>query len=79
LVLTASETAQEGYVIPSQPSGGDELIGRKGKAVTTLHPTGKMEVNNHTLDVVTDGEYIEKGQFVEIIEIRGNRIVVKAV
>ena len=79
LVLTASETAQGGYVIPSQPSGGDELTGRKGKAVTTLHPTGKMEVNNHTLDVVTDGEYIEKGQFVEIIEIRGNRIVVKAV
>lgn len=78
LVLTASETAQEGYVIPSQPSGGEELTGRKGKAVTTLHPTGKIEINNHTLDVVTDGEYIEKGQIVEIIEIRGNRIVVKA-
>jgi len=43
-----------------------------------LHPTGKIEVNNNTLDVVTDGEFIEKGQTVEIIEIRGNRIVVKA-
>ncbi len=78
LVLTASETAQGGYVIPSQPEGGDDLTGRKGKAVTILHPTGKIEVNNHTLDVVTDGEYIEKGQAVEIVEVRGNRIVVKA-
>ncbi|MEE9176012.1 MAG: NfeD family protein [Thermodesulfobacteriota bacterium] len=79
LVLTASETAQGGYVIPSQPAGGDDLTGRKGQAVTILHPTGKIEVDNRTLDVVTDGEYIEKGQAVEIIEIRGNRIVVKAV
>jgi membrane-bound serine protease (ClpP class) len=78
LVLTASETAQGGYVIPSQPEGEDDLTGRKGKAVTILHPTGKIEVNNHTLDVVTDGEYIEKGQAVEIVEVRGNRIVVKA-
>ncbi len=79
LVLTAAETSQGGFVIPSQPSGGDDLTGKKGKAVTILHPTGKIEVNNHTLDVVTDGEYIEKGIDVEIIEIRGNRIVVKAV
>jgi membrane-bound serine protease (ClpP class) len=78
LVLTASETAQGGYVIPSQPAGGEDLTGRKGQAVTILHPTGKIEVDNRTLDVVTDGEYIEKGQAVEIIEIRGNRIVVKA-
>jgi len=78
LVLTASETVQGGYVIPPQPAGGEDLTGRKGKAVTILHPTGKIEVDNRTLDVVTDGEYIEKGQAVEIIEIRGNRIVVKA-
>ncbi|MFQ5963585.1 MAG: nodulation protein NfeD [Candidatus Scalinduaceae bacterium] len=79
LVLTASETAQGGFVIPSQPAGENNLTGRIGKAVTILHPTGKIEINNHTLDVITDGEYIAKGQSVEIIEIRGNRIVVKAI
>ncbi|MGR3173005.1 MAG: NfeD family protein [Candidatus Scalindua sp.] len=79
LVLTTSETAQSGFVIPSQPAGGSDLTGEKGMALTALHPTGKIEVNNNTLDVVTDGEFIAKGQTVEIIEIRGNRIVVKAV
>jgi membrane-bound serine protease (ClpP class) len=78
LVLTTSETAQGGFVIPSQPAGGSELTGAKGRALTALHPTGKIEVNNNTLDVVTDGEFIEKGQTVEIIEVRGNRIVVRA-
>lgn len=79
LVLTTSETSQGGFVIPSQPAGGSDLTGAKGIALTALHPTGKIEVNNNTLDVVTDGGFIEKGQTVEIIEIRGNRIVVKAV
>ncbi len=77
--LTASETSQGGFVIPPQPTGESDLIGRNGKTLTVLHPTGKIEVNNNTLDVVTEGEYIEKGQIVEIIEISGNRIVVKII
>ncbi len=79
LVLTSSETAQSGFVIPPQPAGKSDLTGKKGISKTTLHPTGKIEVNNTTFDVVTEGEYIEKGQIVEIIEISGNRIVVKAI
>jgi membrane-bound serine protease (ClpP class) len=78
LVLTSSETSLSGFVIPPQPAGKSSLIGKEGKALTILHPTGKIEVNDNTLDVVTEGEYIEKGQIVEIIEISGNRIVVKA-
>ncbi len=77
LVLTSSETSQSGFVIPPQPAGKSSLIGSKGKALTVLHPTGKIEVNDNTLDVVTEGEYIEKDKIVEIIEISGNRIVVK--
>jgi len=78
LVLTSSETSQSGFVISPQPAGNSSAVGMKGKALTVLHPTGKIEVDNNTLDVVTDGEYIEKGKIVEIIEISGNRIVVKA-
>ncbi len=79
LVLTSAETAQAGFVIPPQQAVKSNLIGNKGMAITTLHPTGKIEVNNDTLDVVTEGEYIEKGKIVEIIEISGNRIVVKLI
>lgn len=78
LVLTSSESSQSGFVIPPQPAGDRDLTGMRGKAITALHPTGKIEVNNNTLDVVTEGEYIEKGRVVEIIEVRGNRIVVKS-
>ena len=79
LVLTSSETSLSGFVIPPQPAGKSNLMGMKGIALTVLHPTGKIEVNNNTLDVVTEGEYIEKGQIIQIIDIKGNRIVVKAI
>ncbi len=79
LVLTSSETSQGGFVIPPQPAGKSDLTGKRGRTITVLHPTGKIEINSNTLDVVTEGEYIEKGQIVKIIEISGNRIVVKAI
>ncbi len=79
LVLTSSENSLSGFVIPPQPAGESNLVGKEGKALTALHPTGKIEVNDSILDVVTEGEYIANGQIVEIIEIRGNRIVVKEI
>ncbi|MCP5005646.1 MAG: hypothetical protein GY941_17180 [Planctomycetes bacterium] len=78
LILTAEETAKDGFAIPPQPKVESALTGKRGTALTTLHPTGKVEVNGQTLDVVTCGEYVNKGQIVEIMEIKGNRIVVKA-
>ncbi|MBZ0107850.1 MAG: hypothetical protein K8F52_04205 [Candidatus Scalindua rubra] len=78
LVLTSPETSLSGFVIPPQPAEKSSVVGMKGKTLTVLHPTGKIEVDNNTLDVVTEGQYIEKGKIVEIIEISGNRIVVKA-
>ncbi|MDR4496925.1 MAG: hypothetical protein MRK02_03225 [Candidatus Scalindua sp.] len=70
LILTAEAATTNGLAISSQPESSSALTGKSGIAITTLHPTGKIEVDNHTLDVVTNGEYIEKGHPVEIIEIR---------
>ena len=52
-------------------------VGDVGVADTLLRPSGKIEVRNQLLDAVTDGEYIEKGTLVEIIQIDGNRIIVE--
>jgi membrane-bound serine protease (ClpP class) len=53
--------------------------GMKGKAIYNLHPTGKAEFENAIVDVVAQGEFIDKGVEVEITEIHGNRVVVKPV
>jgi membrane-bound serine protease (ClpP class) len=78
LVLRASEEAALGFgttlAIPTAT-----LVGRRGYALSTLRPSGRAEFNGEVLDVVTQGEFVESGQKVEIVEVRGNRVVVRQV
>jgi membrane-bound serine protease (ClpP class) len=53
------------------------LVGRTGVAETALRPTGKAVVDGRRLDVVSDGDFIEQGSPLEIIEVAGARVVVK--
>jgi membrane-bound serine protease (ClpP class) len=54
-------------------------IGDAGQVVLTLRPTGKARFGDAMVDVVAEAEFLDKGAKVEIIEIHGNRVVVKAV
>ena len=47
--------------------------------VLTLRPTGKARFGDAMVDVVAEAEFLDKGTKVEIIEMHGNRVVVKAV
>ena len=52
-------------------------LGKIGIVVATCRPAGMADFDGVKLDVVTRGEYIEKGAMVDVIEVEGNRIVVK--
>ena len=52
------------------------LIGREGKAITDLRPSGKGEFDGVRLDVITSG-YIRKDAKLVIYEIKNNSIFVK--
>ncbi len=54
-------------------------IGDIGKVISKLRPTGKARFGDAIVDVVAEAEFLDKGANVEIIEIHGNRVVVKAV
>lgn len=54
-----------------------EFIGKIGLTITPLRPVGKAQFDNDKLDVVTEGQFINKDVKVEIIHIEGNRIVVR--
>ncbi len=62
---------------PSDVAGKQELVGRHGKALSTLRPAGRAEFGGEPFDVMTEGDLIEAGAPVEIAEVRGNRIVVR--
>jgi len=51
-------------------------VGDRGVALTSLRPAGKMKIGPEMYDVVTEGEFLEKGTPVEIIAVRGNVLVV---
>ena len=54
------------------------LVGRRGSALTVLRPAGIADIDGVRLDVVTQGEFLNAGASVEVIEVEGNRIVVRA-
>ena len=56
---------------------GEDLLNRVGTCLTDLRPAGVMELAGRRLDVVTTGDYVDRGERVRIIEVRGNRVVVE--
>ncbi|MDY7092351.1 MAG: NfeD family protein [Acidobacteriota bacterium] len=63
----------------SQEEDLSDLIGRRGQTVTDLRPSGTMELEGRRLDVVADGEFLDAGTAVEVVEVEGGRVVVESV
>jgi membrane-bound serine protease (ClpP class) len=62
------------------PAGSfEDLLQSEGVAMTMLRPAGLVRFGDQYIDVVSDGGYINEGERVQVIEVRGNRIVVKQV
>ncbi|MBI5799253.1 MAG: hypothetical protein HZA92_00795, partial [Verrucomicrobia bacterium] len=56
-----------------------QRLGMVGVALSTLRPGGKAQFGNEILDVVTEGDLIEKGGQVRVIGSSGHEAVVEAV
>ncbi len=54
-----------------------ELVGRAGIAKTMMLPSGSVQVDGQWLDAVSQGDAIEPGEAVVVVEVRGNRVVVR--
>ncbi len=53
------------------------LVGRRGVTVTPLRPIGRVRFGHEEVDVMTEGEYIESDQEVEVMTVEGPRVVVR--
>lgn len=72
--LGTSETQKEGY---DSSLGLEDLVGKFGKVMTTLRPAGTAIIESKRIDVVTEGDYIDADEEVEVIRIDGNRVIVQ--
>jgi membrane-bound ClpP family serine protease len=74
-----SEKADTADAVDAPAPPHASLLGAIGVAVTTLRPAGMVRFGDEFVDVVAEGSYVNPGVRVQIIEIEGNRIVVKEV
>lgn len=52
-------------------------VGTRGKALTTLRPSGRALLDGHEVDVVSDGRFIGEGSEVVVISCAGSRVEVR--
>ncbi len=57
--------------------GLESLVGQQGQATSDLRPSGWVLVGDQKIFVVTEGEFVSKDTPVKILEVDGNRVVVR--
>ena len=53
------------------------LLGETGRTTTVLRPMGKARFGEMLVDVSADGYYVESGTPVEVVDVQGQRVVVR--
>ncbi|MHC4403001.1 MAG: NfeD family protein [Planctomycetota bacterium] len=68
-------------VLPDHPRQRHlkDLVNRVGYAKSKMLPSGAVLVDGHTVDAVSEGMPVDVGQRVRVIEVHGNRVVVRPV
>ncbi len=77
LSLQKKLSAEEGVV--SQAPTLETWMEKKGEAVTDLRPSGMALIEGMRLDVVTDGEYVDAGTQIVVMQVKGNQIIVEKI
>ena len=76
LVLATEENADKGFV---SSKSLNELIGKEGKALTTLRPAGMADFDGEKIDVVADGDYVQQGSRLRVLRVEGSKVVVREI
>ena len=76
LTLRDKSTSERGYISAEERR---DLVGKTGKTLTKLRPSGSMLIDGVPTDVVTEGDFVDKGADVKVVAVQGSRIVVRLV
>jgi len=74
-ILTTEQKTELGYQAP--PAEWNDYMGQTGVAITALRPSGTAMIGNSRVDVVTEGDFIDKGTPIKVVEVEGIRVVVR--
>lgn len=74
IALSDTQEKSQGYTVNTL---SDTLISKKGVAYTVLRPGGKVLIDEQIYDAFTRGDYVEKGEPIEVIGTEGITLKVK--
>jgi membrane-bound serine protease (ClpP class) len=77
--LVLESNLGSGPVHGSAPLSDQRWIGTRGHAASVLRPAGIADLDGERVDVVSDGELVERGAPILVTHVDGNRIVVRQV
>ena len=75
ITLTRQMRREDGF--SAQQPGLESLRGKTGVARTNLRPAGVAEIDGKPVDVVTEGDMLDLGTRIVVVQVEGNRVVVK--
>lgn len=75
MILQTELDTASGYVGSS--ASLEALVGQHGTAASDLRPAGIVRIQGSRVDAVADGVYVDSGQEIEVMEVDGNRVVVR--
>jgi membrane-bound serine protease (ClpP class) len=75
-ILSEQLTTDKGYV---PQLSREKWIGQEGVALSMLRPSGLADINGERLDVITSGDYVDKGKPIRVMSVDGTRILVKEI
>jgi membrane-bound serine protease (ClpP class) len=72
---------EQAHLTPTQSAHPASMLqlGVRGTTMSDLRPSGKAMLDGHVVDVLSEGDYVERGTDVSIIRIEGNVITVRRV
>lgn len=75
IILKGEQKNESGYI--PHKAGKEALVGLEGEALTFLRPAGTVLIDDKRIDVVTEGDFIEKGSRIKVVAVEGNRVIVR--
>ena len=75
-ILLGVPTEEEVHPDTPQLRMLSKLVGKVGIAKSMMLPSGAVMVEGVTVDAVSEGDAIEAGQCVRVVQVHGNRVVV---
>lgn len=74
-VLASEQTVAQGY---THAETKEHLLGRTGRTLTFLRPSGSISLDGQRIDALSDGEFIDKDVPIKVIRVEGTKVFVAA-